>query len=105
MKIIKNFSYEDARRFYKDWYRPDLMGVIAVGDFDPNFVKKKIEKHFGRLVNKSNRLLPDTLLPKYNETIFLNQTDEEQKQIIFTIINKNKIIKLNSTANYKLKIN
>ena len=102
MKIIKNFSYEDARRFYKDWYRPDLMGVIAVGDFDPNFVKKKIEKHFGRLVNKSNRLLPDTLLPKYNETIFLNQTDEEQKQIIFTIINKNKIIKLNSTANYKL---
>ena len=104
MKIIKNFSYEDARRFYKDWYRPDLMGVIAVGDFDPNFVKKKIEKHFGRLVNKSNRLLPDTLLPKYNETIFLNQTDEEQKQIIFTIINKNKIIKLNSTANYKLKL-
>ena len=44
MKIIKNFSYEDARRFYKDWYRPDLMGVIAVGDFDPNFVKKKIEQ-------------------------------------------------------------
>ena len=104
MKIIKNFSYEDARRFYKDWYRPDLMGVIAVGDFDPNFVKKKIEQHFGRLENNSNRLLPDTLLPKYNETIFLNQTDEEQKQILFSIINKNKIIKLNSTANYKLKL-
>ena len=49
MKIIKNFSYEDARRFYKDWYRPDLMGVIAVGDFDTNFVKKKNRKTFWKI--------------------------------------------------------
>jgi zinc protease len=25
----------DAGRFYDDWHRPDLMAVVAVGDFDP----------------------------------------------------------------------
>src|SRR5258708_27925312 len=33
--IIKNASYETIRKFYKDWYRPDLMAVIVVGDIDP----------------------------------------------------------------------
>ena len=45
------------------------MGVIAVGDFDPNFVKK-IEKHFGRLENKECQILPDTLLPNIMKQFF-----------------------------------
>ncbi len=32
--IIESASYETIRRFYQDWYRPDLMAVVAVGDFD-----------------------------------------------------------------------
>src|SRR5262249_55695958 len=31
--IIQNFKYARLKQFYADWYRPDLMGVIAVGDF------------------------------------------------------------------------
>ena len=27
---LENFKYESLRRFYKDWYRPDLMSVMAV---------------------------------------------------------------------------
>lgn len=30
----KNFSSEVVRRFYKDWYRPDLMAVSAVGKIE-----------------------------------------------------------------------
>lgn len=36
-------------RFYRDWYRPDLMAVVAVGDFDPGAVEAMIREHFGRL--------------------------------------------------------
>ena len=32
--IIKNFKHEEIRRFYKEWYRPDLMAVIVVGDIN-----------------------------------------------------------------------
>ena len=34
------------RPFYRDWYRPDLMAVIAVGDFDPVAIEAQIRKHF-----------------------------------------------------------
>ena len=99
MKIIKNFPYETAKKFYNDWYRPNLMGIIVVGDINPDNVKKIIEKNFSKLKNKSNRISPDSLLPKYSDTIFLNQFDEEQQNILFTIRNKNKKLKLNTTRN------
>ena len=34
------------RRFYADWYRPDLMAVVAVGDFDPARIESQIKRHF-----------------------------------------------------------
>ena len=34
------------RRFYDDWYRPDLMAVVAVGDFDVAQIEGLIKKHF-----------------------------------------------------------
>lgn len=37
-------------RFYRDWYRPDLMAVIAVGDFDPADIEALVREHFSRLV-------------------------------------------------------
>ena len=34
-EIIRTFPYDRLKKFYTDWYRPDLMAVIVVGDFDP----------------------------------------------------------------------
>ncbi|HEY3429726.1 MAG TPA: insulinase family protein, partial [Cyclobacteriaceae bacterium] len=39
------------KRFYKDWYRPNLMAVIVVGDIDPAEAEKKIKLHFEKLKN------------------------------------------------------
>jgi zinc protease len=36
-------------RFYHDWYRPDLMAVIVVGDFDPAAMRKEIVRRFGAI--------------------------------------------------------
>src|SRR5688500_26025 len=33
-EILKNFKYDVIKRFYKDWYRPELMAVLVVGDID-----------------------------------------------------------------------
>ena len=49
--ILKNFNYAAIKRFYKDWYRPDLMAVIVVGDIDPAQAEKMIQAHFGQLKN------------------------------------------------------
>ena len=48
-EILESAPYEALRSFYRDWYRPDLMAVIAVGDFDPEAVLKQIRQHFSGL--------------------------------------------------------
>src|SRR5690606_38714554 len=40
---------EPLRRYYEDWYRPDLMAVIAVGDFDPDMMEREIKERFGKI--------------------------------------------------------
>ncbi len=49
--IIKNFKYEALKRFYADWYRPDLMAVVVVGDVDPQAAETMIHAHFAGLKN------------------------------------------------------
>lgn len=46
---LETFNYESLKRFYKDWYRPDLMAVIAVGDLDVKTLEEKIKSHFGKI--------------------------------------------------------
>ena len=46
---IMRANPSQLRRFYADWYRPDLMAVIAVGDFDPASIEAQIKRHFSRL--------------------------------------------------------
>ncbi|HUJ58731.1 MAG TPA: insulinase family protein [Kofleriaceae bacterium] len=50
-EIIKTAKRDTLYRFYKDWYRPDQMAVIAVGDFDPADLEKQIQARFGDLTN------------------------------------------------------
>jgi len=49
------------RAFYRNWYRPDLEAVIAVGDFDPAVIEAQIKKHFSGLkmpANPPKRVVP-----------------------------------------------
>jgi len=46
---IEGFRHEVLKRFYHDWYRPDLMAVIAVGDFDTRWVEQKIVQYFSSI--------------------------------------------------------
>ncbi len=59
-KILENAPVDTLKRFYNDWYRPDLMAVVVVGDLDPDQVQKEIESRFGKLKN------PDSPRPREN---------------------------------------
>jgi len=47
--IIKNFNPDAIRRYYREWYRPDLMAVVVVGDIEPSKAEQLIKKHFSTL--------------------------------------------------------
>ena len=76
--IIKNFKYDVLRRFYHDWYRPDLMAVIVVGDIDPAQAEKMIKEHFAPLTNPVNeRPRVYANFPAYAKSKALVVTDKE----------------------------
>ena len=46
MEVVMNFPYQRLRDYYKKWYRPDLQGVIVVGDIDVDAVENRIKELF-----------------------------------------------------------
>ena len=57
---IAHSKPEAVRRFYRDWYRPDLMAVVVVGDIDPAEAEGYIKRHFSSLKMPANpRPVPD----------------------------------------------
>jgi len=76
--IIYNADYETLRRYYRDWYRPDLMAVVAVGDFDVDRIETLIRDHFAALPARDNpRPRPSFDVPGHTETLYRIATDPE----------------------------
>ncbi len=48
MEIISNLELETIEKFYSDWYRPDLMAIVVVGDFDSAVMEEMIINNFSR---------------------------------------------------------
>jgi zinc protease len=76
--IIKNFPVNNIRSFYKDWYRPDLMAVIVVGDIDPAKAEEMVKKHFAALTNPAGERKREYAdVPPYSSSQAMVVTDKE----------------------------
>lgn len=54
VEVINTFTYQELRDYYEKWYRPDLQGIIVVGDFDAAEVEQKVIKLFNRIPKQPN---------------------------------------------------
>jgi zinc protease len=87
--VIDNFKHDRLTQFYKDWYRPDLMTVIAVGDFDPAAVEKMIRAHFAPIpAVKSAKPRPIHTVPEHPGTLYAIATDPEATSANISIYSK-----------------
>src|SRR5205085_8730226 len=76
--VIQTAPREQLLRFYRDWYRPDLMAVIIVGDVDKNAVAAMMSQHFSSLVNPTpERPHPTLDVPEHPGTRYAVLTDQE----------------------------
>jgi len=76
--IIRNANPARLRQFYADWYRPDLMAVIAVGDFEPAAIEKLIKAHFEPIpAHLDARPKPTFDVPGHPGTLYVISTDPE----------------------------
>jgi zinc protease len=91
MGIVENFDYETIRQFYRDWYRPDNMAIVAVGDEDPDKMVALIEEFFGDMENpKDAPKRKNFEVPEHEETFVSILTDHEAPGIQIQLFYKHK---------------
>jgi zinc protease len=75
---IEQAQREQLTRFYRDWYRPDLMAVIVVGDVDRDAVVRLIKEHFTPLKSPApERPRPFYDVPEHAGARYAVITDKE----------------------------
>jgi zinc protease len=88
-EVLRTFPHERLTDFYRTWYRPELMAVVAVGDFDPAVVEGLIRTHFSGLqADPEAPERPEFGVPGHAETLFTISTDPEATNSTVSILYK-----------------
>jgi zinc protease len=78
LETLQTFTHDALERFYQDWYRPDLMAVVAVGDFAPRDVERMIRERFGSVPMPAKpRARPVVVVPDHRGTVLALAADPE----------------------------
>jgi zinc protease len=100
--IIENASYDVIKRYYKDWYRPDLMSIIAVGDVDVDEMEAKIKSRFGKIKNpKNSRDRTFYSVPDHEQTFVAVTNDKEASFTQIQLLYKADILETTSLKEYR----
>lgn len=91
MDIVMNFPYEDLRSYYRRWYRPDLQGLVIVGDVNPDEIEQKIKDMFADIAPAAadaakREVIP---VPDNDEPLVSIQKDKEQTVAYAILMFKN----------------
>ncbi len=104
-EILESFKHETLRRFYNDWYRPDLTAVIAVGDFDKAKIESLIKKHFSAIalsIDKRERVTFP--VPNHKEPLFAIATDPEATMSRVGVYYKHEVKPEKTVSDYRRNI-
>ena len=101
-EILETAAVETLQRFYRDWYRPDLMAVVVVGDVDPEAMEQEIRRRFEHLKG------PDEPRPRDNVPVPLQEktraaivSDPEAQLATVSIAIKGPFTPLVTDADYR----
>lgn len=89
MDVVMNFKHQTLRDYYEKWYRPDLQGIVVVGDVDVDAIEKKIKEMFADIPAQPNAA-ERVYYPVNNnkEPIVVIAQDKEQPYVQAIIFNK-----------------
>ena len=87
--VIENTPQSAIKAFYADWYRPDLMAVVAVGDFNIDEMEKKVIAQFSKVpVKKSSNVWKSYDVPSSKEMMYSSVTDKENTSASIELLYK-----------------
>ena len=93
MEVVDNFAPETLRAYYEKWYRPDLQGIMVVGDIDVDYIEGKIKEMFSSIEMPENPA-PRIYYPVADNegTIYAIGRDKEQKNGIASLMFKTDVL-------------
>jgi zinc protease len=76
--VVTGASHEVVRGFYQRWYRPEITGLVVVGDIDPAAIETRIRELFSDLEPAvPRRDVPTWPVPGHVETLYSVESDPE----------------------------
>jgi zinc protease len=100
--VLDTFDHTTLRGFYDRWYRPDLMGFVAVGDFEPAYVESLIVEYLGRVpVPETPTVRPESPVPDHEETLFAIATDTEATRNTVFVYHKQEVFEPSTARAYR----
>jgi zinc protease len=104
-EVLNNFKPETIKRFYHDWYRPNLQALIVVGDIDVDAMEKDIKAKFGDLKNPANeKPRQEYSVPLTGKNQFIAVTDPEMTSTSVQVVMKQAELPLHTAAQYRESI-
>jgi len=103
-EVLKSFPAGRLRDFYRDFYRPDRMAVVAVGDFDPAAMEALVRQRFGALPAAAPAPRPIYPVPLHAETRYVAVSDREAQGSSVTVVHKRPIAMVRTAAEYRASV-
>jgi zinc protease len=105
IEIIKTFNPKLLNKFYNDWYRTDLMAIVAVGDFIEADVEKMIKEKFATISKTINAPLRSKYtIPTQMGLKTAIITDKEFPQTVFQMLTRLPAEKIKTQENFRTNI-
>ena len=104
-EVLETAPPETLRRFYDDWYRPSLMAVVAVGDFDAAQIEGMIKEYFSGLQEpESPRPRTMAEVPIDHPARVAIATDPEMPQSQVGVLYKQLPQSMNTVADFRREL-
>jgi zinc protease len=104
-EIINTFKHDRLKQFYADWYRPDLMAVMAIGDFQKPAVEASIKSHFATLpAPRAPKTRMSYPVPDQPGTLYTIATDKEASDASVSVYAKMPMRDQTTVGSYRRQI-
>ncbi len=104
-EIVQNAHYDVVKRFYADWYRPELMAIFVVGDISPDQIEQHIKNQFSSITAKAPaRQKESNAMPAHESTLVKIVTDHEATNATVQIVYNHTYHKPKSVLDYRQEI-
>lgn len=103
--ILEKANPSALKRYWRDWYRPDLMAVVAVGDADPAKLEALIRSNFGAIPRRPTpRKRTFAAVPSHDSTLVSIATDKELTTASVQVLWKRPVTLTRTVKEYRAQL-